>query len=93
MSNEPSDPETPATPTESSARRTGRASPWSKEDTFKLLEELLEARRNREFLGMDCPVRDSNEGCVVDLFFERKHDDNFRKQSKSYAPDERGKII
>ncbi|KAG6205689.1 hypothetical protein E4U50_004586 [Claviceps purpurea] len=54
MPNEPSDPETPATPATpvaSSARRTGRAPPWSKEDTFKLLEELLEARRNREFLG------------------------------------------
>ncbi|KAG5927775.1 hypothetical protein E4U60_007956 [Claviceps pazoutovae] len=35
MPNEPSDLETPAT---SSARRTGRASPWSKEDMFKLLE-------------------------------------------------------
>ncbi|KAG6301050.1 hypothetical protein E4U09_005956 [Claviceps aff. purpurea] len=42
MPNEPSDPETPATPATPVA---------SSEDTFKLLEELLEARRNREFLG------------------------------------------
>ncbi|KAG6298714.1 hypothetical protein E4U09_000583 [Claviceps aff. purpurea] len=46
MSRDPATPATPATP----APRRGGA--WSKEDTFKLLEELLDAPRNREFLGL-----------------------------------------
>ncbi|KAG6168277.1 hypothetical protein E4U35_007283 [Claviceps purpurea] len=47
----PRAPKTPKAGEAATVAKTGRASSWSKEDTFNLLEELLEVRRNREFFG------------------------------------------